>query len=378
MLEQAGGPDARQASHDAASEGRVLGDRYRLDGVLGRGGMSTVYRARDLLLERDVAIKIVPSAQDDADEVVRTRAEIRVLASLDHPGLVTLYDAGTTHTDDGAQQLFLVMELVDGPTLASRLRQGGLSAPEVAALGRELADALAAVHAREIVHRDIKPANVLLTGGDVLDGGSAGRRGVKLADFGIARLADGTRLTATGTTVGTVSYLSPEQALGGALGPASDVYALGLVLIECATGRPAFSGTLAEVAAVRLTTSPSVPASLGPDLVALLEQMTRIAPEERPSAEDVATRLGGVGRAADGTLVLPAIAAPEADRVPRARRRRRVRALAVVATLALAGGAVLAGRALTDEPAPPPAPTYPTVAGTLGASLSRLQQSVEP
>ena len=168
----------------------LLGDRYRLDGVLGRGGMATVHRAHDVLLERDVAVKVFPAVLHGTDDLLRNRAEIRVLATLSHPGLVTLHDAGTVHGDDGSEQVYLVMELVEGPTLAERLRDGALDVEQTARVGRDVAEALATVHEREIVHRDIKPANMLLTSADALD--TTRRRGepaVKLADFGIARLA---------------------------------------------------------------------------------------------------------------------------------------------------------------------------------------------
>ena len=389
MLEHAGGPRTDEASGDDAPTGpapgpvpsdasgssasTVLEGRYRLDAVLARGGMSTVHRSRDLLLERDVAVKVVRAGAEDADDVLRARAEIRTHATLNHPGLVTLYDAGTVTDDDDREQLYLVMELVEGPTLAARLQRGALTAEQVAAVGRQLADALAAVHARGIVHRDLKPANVLLTAPDALDDGRVEEHAVTLADFGIARSADGTRLTATGMTLGTVSYLSPEQALGGELGPASDVYALGLVLIECATARPAFSGTFAEVASVRLSTPPSVPAELGPDLCALLGQMTRIDPEERPSAQDVAARLGAARYGRGGTLELPA-----AEPAVAGRRTRTTRLVAAGAIALLAVGAVVLGRLAAADPPTAPPPAYPTLEGTLGTSLTQLERSVEP
>ena len=183
----------------------LLGDRYRLDEVLGRGGMATVHRAHDVLLGRDVAVKVFPAVLHGTDDLLRNRAEIRVLATLSHPGLVTLHDAGTVHGGDGSEQVYLVMELVEGPTLAERLREGPLDVEQTARVGRDVAAALATVHERDIVHRDIKPANMLLTSADALD--TTRRRGepaVKLADFGIARLADATRLTMTGMTLGTM------------------------------------------------------------------------------------------------------------------------------------------------------------------------------
>ena len=370
-----------------APEPEVLGDRYRLDAVLGRGGMATVHRARDLLLDRDVAVKVFPPVHEDADDLLRNRAEIRVLATLSHPSLVTLHDAGTVHHDDGTQQVYLVMELVDGPTLAERLREEVLGVDETAAVGKDVAEALAVAHEREIVHRDIKPANILLTHGS---GGTT----AKLADFGIARLAGATRLTMTGMTLGTMSYLSPEQATGSALGPPSDVYGLGLVLIECLTGRPAFSGTAAEVAAARLTMSPTIPDQLDPRLADLLVRMTRMAPEERPGAQEVAGDLAAIAASpSDATMVLPVTADGADDPLPPTRAvpvaeqpttgwRTRVRsgraALVGGAAVLLVGGAVLVGQLVSQEPTPPEPPAYPTVQGTLGESLTQLQESVEP
>ncbi|WP_421740842.1 protein kinase domain-containing protein [Cellulomonas sp.] len=370
-----------------APEPEVLGDRYRLDAVLGRGGMATVHRARDLLLDRDVAVKVFPPVHEDTDDLLRNRAEIRVLATLSHPGLVTLHDAGTVHHDDGSQQVYLVMELVDGPTLAERLREGVLGVDETTAVGKDVAQALAVVHEREIIHRDIKPANILLTG-------RGGGPTAKLADFGIARLAGATRLTMTGMTLGTVSYLSPEQATGSALGPPSDVYGLGLVLIECLTGRPAFSGTAAEVAAARLTTSPEIPAQLDARLADLLARMTRMAAEDRPTAQEVADDLAAITAApSDETLVLPSVAGPAGDPLPPTRavpvadppatgRWDRVRsgraALVGGAAVLLVGGAVLVGQLVSGDGTPQEPPAYPTVEGTLGESLTQLQESVEP
>lgn len=383
--------------------------------------MATVHRAHDLLLERDVAVKVFPAVHEDADDLLRNRAEIRVLATLSHPGLVTLHDAGTVHGDDRSQQVYLVMELVAGPTLAERLRRGTLSDAQVAVVGRDVAEALAVVHAQDIVHRDIKPANVLLTRPDALDDDAPTGHAVKLADFGIARLAGATRLTMTGMTLGTVHYLSPEQATGTALGPASDVYALGLVLIECATGRAAFTGTPAEVATARLTSVPVVPAELRPELGDLLARMTRLSPDDRPTADEVAAGLAAlVGPTSGETLVLPVaeptaegVAEPTSERVAptaqgpadeaadraadpatqelpptvaapaapvgwRARVRSARWAVAAGAVALVAGGAVLVGHLASDGTEPSVAPTYPAVPGTIGEALTQLQESVEP
>ncbi|MDM7856291.1 serine/threonine-protein kinase [Cellulomonas alba] len=272
-----------------------LGGRYRVLEMLGRGGASTVYRAHDLMLGRDVAVKVLAPVPPETDELRRHEAEMRVLSSLRDPGLVTLFDAGTDPVDGGAHvRAYLVMELVAGETLARRLDGGALSAPWAARVGWALAGALAVVHARDVVHRDVKPGNVLLTSDDAFDGDAgrvAERSPVKLADFGIARIAAATRLTMTGAIVGTATYLSPEQAMGGAIGPATDVYALGLVLLECLTGVAAFTGTVAEVAAARLSRDPEVPASADPALAALLRRMTARDPAARPTAGEVRDEL---------------------------------------------------------------------------------------
>ncbi|MFS0700366.1 protein kinase [Cellulomonas sp. 179-A 4D5 NHS] len=295
----------------------VLADRYRLDDVLGQGGMATVHRAHDLVLGRDVAVKLFPPVAEGADELQRHQAEMRVLARLNHPGLVTLHDAGSVPAGGPLRQTYLVMELVPGRTLAERLLAGALPPAHVAHLGRQVADALVVVHAAGVVHRDIKPANVLLAGvgeGDGLGGarppaddtGGAGELRAKLADFGIARLSDGARLTVTGTTMGTASYLSPEQATGSGVGPASDVYSLGLVLLECLTGERAFTGTALEAVAARLTSSPAVPGRFGSAWSDLLGEMTARDPRDRPTAAEVAVRLAVLAEQPAGTGATPA------------------------------------------------------------------------
>jgi eukaryotic-like serine/threonine-protein kinase len=205
------------------------------------------------------------------------------LAKLNHPGLVTVLDAGTT-----GGRPFLVMELVDGAALSTWVRGAGLDPRYVAAAGAQVADALRYVHGAGIVHRDVTPANILLA--------RDGR--VLLADFGIARLAaDTAHLTAQGLMVGTVGYLSPEQVTGGDVGPAADVYALGLTLLEALTGEQAYPGPAAEAALARLTTPPLMPETLPPPWPDLLPQMTAHHPSERPTAAEVA---GILVRAATG------------------------------------------------------------------------------
>ncbi len=223
----------------------VLGDRYELGEVIGRGGMADVYRASDRTLHRDVAIKVLRETAGDESDRNRFTGEARTLARLNHAGLVMVLDAGIS-----AEQPFLVMELVEGQTLAQLCSGGGLDADRVRAIGAQVAEALAYAHGRGVVHRDVKPGNVLL---------GAGER-VKLADFGIARLiGDTVRHTKTGHAIGTAAYLSPEQVRGEDVTPAADIYALGLVLLEALTGERAYPGSPTESALARLSRPPERP-----------------------------------------------------------------------------------------------------------------------
>ena len=281
-----------------ASIGTVLGGRFRLESRLGSGGMATVYLANDESLGRAVAIKVFRRDLADGEDLQRQRAEIQLLASLNHPSLVTLFDAAT---DDNGNA-FIVMELVTGTDLRTRLGSGPLPPSEVAIIGGHLADALAHVHARGVIHRDIKPGNILLPDRDADDTGPQ----AKLADFGIARIVDGSRLTATGLVIGTASYFSPEQALGEAITPASDIYALGLVLLECLTGKREFPGTAVESMTARLARDPAVPRSLGDSWVGVLRGMTSRTPDARPTARDVWAVLARLAETPTATLRYPA------------------------------------------------------------------------
>ncbi|WP_425402263.1 serine/threonine-protein kinase [Glaciibacter superstes] len=266
-----------------------MADRFRVDRLVGTGGMAAVYQATDTLLGRSVAVKLFRADSGEGADPERQRGEVTVLASLNHFALVTLFDAGITSMN-GSPRSFIVMEYVDGSDLRSKIASGPLSPAEVAAIGADISEALHYVHGREIIHRDVKPANVLLA-----HGGMHGRTThAKLADFGIARLVDGSRLTATGTLLGTANYLSPEQALGSAIGPSSDVYSLGLVLLECLTAERSYPGTAVESAMARLQRQPEIPDSLGSGWADVLERMTRREPDERPSAEVAAEILRGL------------------------------------------------------------------------------------
>src|SRR5664280_2728519 len=252
----------------------VLGGRYRLVRLLGRGGMSDVYLAIDEHDGSNVALKIVRSS--DPEFVRRLEHEARALESFMHPGLIRLLDTGFA-----GDQAFLVMEFVDGPTLATLLRDGPLSSRMTADLGARLAEALSYVHARGIVHRDVKPSNVLMS-----DDGEAW-----IGDFGIARLHDASTFTATGTTMGTVSYMAPEQLENHQVGPPADVWSLGIVLLECLTGQRAYQGTPSEVMARRVAGPVPLPDDLPTAWRLALSGMLDRRPEQRLSGTQVAALL---------------------------------------------------------------------------------------
>ena len=292
-------------------QGIVLSDRYRLDEVLGHGGMAEVHRAHDLLLDREVAVKVLRETVDDHDRA-RFMQEARTLAGLSHINLVTVLDAGAS-----AERPYLVMELIRGRTLAEALRGGPRPPAEVADIGTQLADALDYAHARGVVHRDVKPANVLVD--------RDGR--VKLADFGIAKLlGDTVKHTQTGTVIGTAAYLSPEQVQGQPVDGAADIYSLGLVLLEALTAVRAFPGSPTEAALARLHRAPDIPTQFSPGWRDLLMNMLALDPAARPSTGAIAQRLSKVvdpgsttpatvtpgERGETTTRVLPATASPPA------------------------------------------------------------------
>jgi eukaryotic-like serine/threonine-protein kinase len=233
-------------------QGQVLGGRYALGAMLGSGGMGQVYRARDRVLERTVAVKVLsPVATDNRELVARFGREARAAAALHHPNIVTVFDSGA----DGDLQ-YLVMEYVEGQSLAELLRREGVLEPgRVAEVGRQVCQALAAAHATGLVHRDITPGNVLVDPTGL----------VKVADFGIAKLAAVTTVTGDEMLLGTAAYLSPEQAQGRPVDGRSDLYALGCVLYELVTGAPPFAGdSPVAVAARQVTEQPTPPSERNP------------------------------------------------------------------------------------------------------------------
>ncbi|MGY1746289.1 serine/threonine-protein kinase [Blastococcus sp. SYSU D00695] len=340
---------------------RVLGERYELRELLATGGMGRVWRACDLRLGRTVAVKLLRSEYtDDEVSLARFRAEAQLSAQLVHPNIAALHDYGevTAGADPGAEvSAYLVMELVEGESLATRLaREPRPPVALVLDVLDQTAAALAAAHAAGVVHRDVKPGNVLLGDDGV----------VRITDFGIAWTSTSAPLTRTGQVVGTASYLSPEQAEGRQAGPASDVYALGMVAYECLAGERAFDGeSPVQIALRQIREEPApLPADVPENVRRLVDRMLVKDP---------------AGRLADGAAVRAAVADVRAGRrldpvrAPRTRvlpvpvRSRGRRALVPLATL-LVGAGLGVGLLSLTTPADPGLPA--AAAGTGGAAGS--------
>lgn len=368
--------------------GRLLNGRYRLDSLIGRGGMAEVWRGEDQRLGRRVAVKLLDHA-GTVDSVVFARftREARTVARLSHPNIVAAHDFGF----DGDTS-YLVMELIEGDSLATRLAAGPLTVGDAVAIAGQICDALAAAHAAGIVHRDIKPANVLLT--------PAGT--VKVCDFGIARLQHGGHagLTATNTVIGTSDYMAPEQASGGPVDARTDLYALGCVLYAMLTGTPPFTGDnplsvlsqhLHRTPAPVATQRPGVPAALA----ALVDSLLAKRPEDRPaSAAEVRSRLAAMtalpstdeatgaadtGGAEAGTAASPAPVTralptePLTPTAPRPDLSTRWRRVAVAAGAVMAAGvAGIAVIGLLNAPHPEEAGpiTAPTIVAPSASSVA--------
>jgi serine/threonine protein kinase len=364
------------------TEGTVIDGRYRVEALAGSGGYARVYRAHDQQLDRRVALKVFGAVAADHSDAARIASETRLLASVAHPSLVTLFDAKLD-----ANPSFLAMEFIDGTTLRKRIAAGPLAPHEAAPLAAELAEALHVIHARGIVHRDVKPSNVLLRPAAVPNGAPR----ATLADFGIAYLVDSARVTQTGMLVGTAAYLSPEQARGETPTPSTDVYALGLVLLEALTGRRAYAhATPQEALIARLTRSPEIPADLPEDWRGLLAAMTAKDAAHRPDAHAVlraADRLrstGGRPLAPPTPAVLPTaptlVAPPtETDAAPRRTPWRRRWAWIAAGMLLGVIAVVVAVTAASLGAAPPePTATLPALPEPLGEHLRQLLDQVDP
>ncbi|TFV57559.1 Stk1 family PASTA domain-containing Ser/Thr kinase [Geodermatophilus sp. DF01-2] len=335
---------------------QVLGERYEIGGVLGRGGMAEVHRGRDLRLGREVAVKVLRSdlARDPSFQV-RFRREAQAAASLNHPAIVAVYDTGEDRTSTGATP-YIVMEYVEGETLRDVLRREGVLSPARAmSFAADICAALDFSHRNGIVHRDVKPGNVMITPQGT----------VKVMDFGIARAVSDSAATMTSTAavIGTAQYLSPEQARGESVDARSDVYSVGCLLYELVTGAPPFTGdSPVSVAYQHVREDPRLPSSVNPvippDLDAILLKALSKNPANRyQSAAEMRNDLmrALAGQRVEATPVMgdaektAIIAAPpgryggggwnDEDDAARTRRRNRIIA-AVVAGVLLLGGII--------------------------------------
>jgi eukaryotic-like serine/threonine-protein kinase len=366
---------------------RTLAGRYRLEQVIGRGGMSTVYRATDSVLARTVAVKILLAglADEDPAYVARFQREARAAAALRDPAVVSVYDVGV---DDGTR--FIVMEHVDGRSLATLLKGGKpLPVDEALGIGEQVAKALGAAHRAGIVHRDIKPANVMV----------AGNGTVKVLDFGVARMLDGTTITQAASVLGTAAYMAPERALGEAGDARSDIYSLGCLLYAMLSGAPPFRAEHAAAMLHQHVNSRPPPvgelqAGVPPELDTLVADMLAKAPRDRPqSAERVGERLAAMAEPVDPTAPTAPIAVTAPTRVlrtPLTRSQRRRQALAaalataaitLIVLLAAGGGSSSpkprSGRTATHPrtTAPPATRSTPPPAATIPARSAAKQPS---
>ncbi|MGC4746300.1 serine/threonine-protein kinase [Micromonospora sp. DT201] len=357
----------------------VLSGRYRLDERVATGGMGDVWRASDLILGRQVAVKVLlPALVSDPDFIARFRAEARIMAALRHPGIVQVFDCGADDLPDGGRADYLVMEFVDGEPLSKRIEAAGrLDVAETMSIVAQAAAALNAAHRGGIVHRDVKPSNLL-----VHEDGT-----VVLVDFGVARSTDITSITSTNAVPGTALYMAPEQAAGRPVSGATDIYALGAVTYCCLTGSPPFTGDNPLQVAVRHLDDepPELPHEIPEAVRALVSRAlakdpldrftsgaamaeaarTAVTGGEPPTAMAVAVSLRDAGPATGTDVPTGAAVASEA-RAGRRRRRGPLVGAGVAVLVALVGlGAALgAGRDAGDDPAVKLPTTSPTVAPT--------------
>jgi serine/threonine protein kinase len=318
--------------------GFVIRDRYRLDEPIAAGGVGQVWRAEDLALKRRVAVKMLRPEYAGTDTVLaRFRAEAWHAGSLSHPGVAQVYDYG----EAGAP--YLVMELVDGPSLADLLDYGPLDPLRTADVIAQAAAALDAAHRAGVVHRDIKPGNLLLRNDGIL----------KITDFGIAHAIGSAPVTDLGIVVGTAAYLAPERAAGDSGSPSSDLYSLGIVGYECLTGHPPYDGTQADVMAAHLHQPlPPLPGYVPAGLADLIVLLTTKNPQSRPGdAARVAQLAGEIRDALAAGNDLPPVPAVPSEttidvmggaaqprRSRRSRRFRRRHGLAAAAAASVTAG----------------------------------------
>ena len=347
-------------------EPTVLDNRYAVSSLLGGGGMGKVFLARDRVLDRDVALKVLRNQYAQDEEFVgRFEREAKAAASLNYPNIVSVYDGGTAA--DGTY--YIAMEYVGGGTLKDRiLKEGPLEAAEAVRMASQVADALGVAHARGMVHRDIKPQNVLLT----IDGVA------KVADFGIARAVSETTVSDSNLVLGTARYMSPEQAAGDTVGPASDLYSLGVVLYEMLTGEVPFEAdSEIDVAMKHVAEPPRPPKEKNPSVPEALDRVAMKLLEKKPEDRypGAAELVADLSRAGEG--LAPVFAAPRTEQtgVDGVRRNfsgspvRRRRALLLLCVAGLVALLVLAGLGLSRGT------VGPTV-GSLGEAAEGAQQAL--
>lgn len=276
---------ASAAELSTALRGLTFANRYQILREVGRGGMGAVYLARDPVLERDIAIKVIPPELLTVDAVERFKREARVVAKMDHPAIVGIHDIG-----EHEGSLFLIMPFVKGSNLRSFLREGTLSLGDVIDVGIQVAEALDYSHSQGVVHRDVKPENIMVSRS------TQGEIRVRVMDFGLAMARTESRLTRTGAVVGTVTYLSPEQVAGKEIDTRSDIYSLGCVLYECVLGTQPFAGEVQSVLYRIAHEAPEPPRSRGAEIQeefeSIIMQCLEKDPAKRPaSAHEVAEAL---------------------------------------------------------------------------------------
>jgi serine/threonine-protein kinase len=285
----------------------LIGGRYREIQKIGRGGMSTVIMAEDTVLKRTVALKLLADhLASDQDFVTRFRNEALAVARLQHPNIVQVFDSGA---DEPTNRHFIVMEYVEGTPLSEMLRGGRrLAIPQAVAISSDACEALECAHRAGVIHRDVKPANLIIT-----PEGAA-----KLADFGIAKAAEMTRVTQVGSVLGTVAYLSPEQATGGDTGPQSDIYSLAVVTYEMLGGRlPYLYKSITELAMKQRDELPTPLTALNPEVPVELDRTIRVALSHDPdlrfaTAREFAQALRSAEKRREPEFVTTVLADPAA------------------------------------------------------------------
>lgn len=369
-------------------EQRILAGRYRLEDAIGRGGMSEVWRAFDLVLTRQVAVKLLAGVYSDNDQFREAiRIEAQTAAKVSHPHLASVYDYGEALDGAGQPVPYVVMELLTGPTLTQRLADGPLPPHKAMRICAEIAEGLAVAHAHGLVHRDVKPSNIVLTGA-----------GAKLVDFGVATTAGAPEISSPGGDImGTPSYVAPERLLGGTALPASDVYSLGAVLFRAITGELPWPVGMPTVSTRTHPAALPDLDGLAPQIAELYRRCVDLDPDRRPTAREVATVLAaGAGirpiladdiddEATDGSPVVPGrpIAATpsiddEAETTGTRLRRRHAAPIFMAVTAVAVAGIIAVGNINRPRGGPPQAEAQPGVPTVVGPDATHPNSNPPP